>query len=330
MGINSGVNVGVNVEGNAGAKALDKKIDLSLKIKDFELKNPIITASGTYGYTNEFDVFCNVENIGAIATKGITLEPRLGNEGERIFETYGGMINRIGLENVGIQKFLDEKLPILKEKNIDFILNVAGNTPEDYIKLAQIAQENDIKAIELNVSCPNVKCGCIEFGVNKQALYELVAFVRKEYENCLIVKLSPNVTSAEDIATAAQSAGADAVSAINTVRGMGVKLDFANGKFKKTTVAGGLSGRAVKPVALSFIDRISKVIDIPIIGMGGIYSLEDILEFFAVGAKAVQIGTANFTYPNIAEKLVKDLEQFMGVNGFKTLDELQNKLKTSC
>lgn len=302
-------------------------VDLSVKIKDFKIKNPIITASGTYGYNNEFDVFCNVKKLGAVVTKGITLEPRLGNEGPRIFETNNGMINRIGLENIGIEAFLKEKLPVLHECNIDFILNIAGNTPEDYIKLAQIAQENDIKAIELNVSCPNVKCGCIEYGVNKQALYELVTMVRKNYDDCLIVKLSPNVTSAEAVAEAAQSAGADAVSAINTVRGLGVKLDFANGKFKKTAVAGGLSGKAVKPIALSFIDRISKVIDIPIIGMGGIDSLEDILEFFSVGAKALQIGTANFTHPEIAEKLVKDLENFMELNGFKTLDELQKALK---
>lgn len=302
-------------------------VDLSLKIKNFELKNPIITASGTYGYNNEFDVFCDVKKLGAVVTKGITLEPRLGNEGPRIFETQQGMINRIGLENVGIDAFLNEKLPVLKKCEIDFILNIAGNTPEDYIKLAQICQEKDIKAIELNVSCPNVKCGCIEFGVNKQALYELVTMVRSNYDKCLIVKLSPNVTSAEEIAEAAQSAGADAVSAINTVRALGVKLDLINGHFKKTIVAGGLSGQCIKPVALSFIDRISKVIDIPIIGLGGIYSLEDVLEFFAVGAKAVQIGTANFTHPNIAEKLVNDLEEFMEVNGFKTLEELQEKLR---
>ncbi len=304
-------------------------LDSTLKIKDFKLKNPIITASGTYGYNNEFNEFCDVKKLGAIVTKGITLEPRMGNEGERIFETYGGMINRIGLENVGIQAFLEKKLPVLRQNDINFILNVAGNTPEDYIELAKIAQKNDIKAIELNVSCPNVKCGCIEFGVNKQALYELVLMVRNHYENCLIVKLSPNVTSAEEIAEAAQSAGADAVSAINTVRGMGIKLEFTNGQFNKKTVAGGLSGRAVKPVALSFIDRISKVIDIPVIAIGGIYSFEDVLEFFSVGAKAVQVGTANFTHPDIAERLVDDLEKFMDINGFKTLLELQKKLLTS-
>lgn len=304
-------------------------IDLSLKIKDFKLQNPIITASGTYGYNNEFEVFCDVKKLGAVVTKGITVEPRLGNEGERIFETSGGMINRIGLENVGIDAFLSEKLPTLRKCGINFILNIAGNTPEDYIQLAKTAQDNDIKAIELNVSCPNVKCGCIEYGVNKQALYELVSMVRKNYEHCLIVKLSPNVTSAEEVAEAAQSAGADAVSAINTVRGMGVKLEFINGNFKKTTVAGGLSGKCIKPIAISFIDRISKVIDIPIIGMGGIHTLNDILEFFSVGAKAVQIGTANFTHPDIAEKLVNDLENFMIKHNFKNLGELQKNLTSS-
>lgn len=304
-----------------------KTLDLSLKIKDFKIKNPIITASGTYGYNNEFDAFCDVKKLGAIVTKGITVEPRVGNEGYRIFETEGGMINRIGLENIGIHEFLKDKLPVLKNNNIDFILNIAGSTPEDYIELAKIAQANDIKAIEVNVSCPNVKCGCIEYGVNKQALYELILMIRKHYDNCLIVKLSPNVTSPEDMATAAQNAGADAISAINTVRGMGIKLELNKDNFKKTSVAGGLSGKAIKPIALSFVDRISKVVDIPIIAMGGIHTLQDVLEFFSVGAKAVQIGTANFTHPETAEKLVKDLEKFMSEHNFSTLEELQKKLR---
>lgn len=302
-------------------------VDLSLKLNEFELDNPIITASGTYGYSNEFEVFCDVQKIGAVVTKGITKEPRLGNDGQRIFETSSGMINRIGLENVGIQTFLKEKLPILQEQGINYILNIAGSAIDDYVELAKIADKNKIKAIELNVSCPNVHSGCIEFGVNKDSLYKLVSKVRDSYNGCLIVKLSPNVTSPEEVALAAENADADAISAINTVRGMGVKLDFVNGQFKKTTVAGGLSGRAIKPVALSFVDRIHKVVDIPIIAMGGIYTLVDVLEFFSVGARAVQIGTANFTYPDVAQKLIIELEEFMRKHKFKTLDELQNKLK---
>ena len=302
-------------------------VDLSLKIKDFTLQNPIITASGTYGYNSEFEVFCDVKKLGAIVTKGITLEPRCGNDGQRIFETTGGMINRIGLENIGIEAFLADKLLELKQKNINFIMNVAGSTIDDYIKLAKKAQKVGIEAVELNVSCPNVEHGCMEFGTDKSLLYELVSRVRDEYGGCLIVKLSPNVTSAEDVALAAQKAGADAVSAINTLRGMGIKLNFSNGDFSKVIVKGGFSGKAIKPVALSFVDRINAVIDIPIIAIGGIYSLQDILEFFSVGAKAVQLGTANFTHPDIAEKLVCELEDFMVKNDFASLDVLQKKLK---
>ncbi len=302
-------------------------VDLSLKIKDFALENPIITASGTYGYNSEFEVFCDVSKIGAVVTKGITLEPRAGNEGHRIFETTSGMINRIGLENIGIDTFLAEKLPELRQKNINFILNIAGSTMDDYVQLAKKVQVAGIEAVELNVSCPNVEFGCMEFGTDKKLLYDLVSRVRAEYDGCLIVKLSPNVTSAEDVALAAQNAGADAVSAINTLRGMGVKLNYANGEFSKIIVKGGLSGKAIKPVALAFVERINAVIDIPIIAMGGIYSLQDMLEFFSVGARAVQLGTVNFTHPNMAEKLVVELEDFMTQNNFASLDMLQRKLK---
>lgn len=179
----------------------------------------------------------------------------------------------------------------------------------------------------MNVSCPNVKSGCLEFGTDDKVLHNLVSQVRDEFSGCLIVKLTPNVTSVEKIAVAAQSAGADAVSAINTLKGLSIKLSYVNGRFLKETVQGGLSGRAVKPVALSVVSRISKILDIPIIGIGGIYSLNDVFEFMAVGADAVQIGTANFTHPDISEKLVQDLQNFMETNGFQSLDELKEKLR---
>ena len=206
-------------------------------------------------------------------------------------------------------------------------MNLAGASIDEYVKLAQICEQNKIAAVELNVSCPNVKSGCLEFGTDDKVLHNLVSQVRDEFSGCLIVKLTPNVTSVEKIAVAAQSAGADAVSAINTVKGLGVKIHFVNGRFQKETVQGGLSGRAVKPIALGVINRISKVLDIPIIGIGGIYSLEDIFEFFAVGAEAVQIGTANFTHPDISERLIFELQDFMETNGFSTLDELKEKLR---
>ena len=286
------------------------------------LKNPIIAASGTYGYNFEYNVFNDVKKLGAIVTKGVTLEVRSGNQGERLFETYGGMINRIGLENIGIYEFLKNQ-----PKNLDYILNIAGACVEDYVTCAKICEENHIKAVELNVSCPNVKAGCMEFGTDENLLYDLIKRFKKEYSGYLIVKLTPNVTSAEKMAQAVQKAGANAISAINTVKGMGVKLNFENGRFSKSTVEGGLSGKCIKPVALSFVSRISKVVNIPIIGMGGIYSLNDVFEFLSVGASAVEVGTANFTQPDICSSLVDELEIFMQKNNFKTIESLCEALR---
>lgn len=301
--------------------------DMRVKFNGISFKNPIMTASGTYGYADEYDEFIDVANLGAIVTKAISLLPRGGNQHLRIAETKAGMINSIGLENVGIEKFLSDKLPILAKKNIDYIMNIAGATMEEYVELAKICDENDIKAIELNVSCPNVKSGCLEFGVDETSLYNLVKSVRDVYRGFLIVKLTPNVTSIETLGLAAQKAGADAVSAINTLKGMSVKLNIKAGKIVKEIVQGGYSGAGIKPVAISAVSRLYKVLDIPIIGIGGIETLNDVLEFFAVGAEAVQIGTANFTHPETAEKLVNELEEFIKINGFKDLDELKKELR---
>ena len=286
-------------------------VDLSVNKGKLKLKNPILTASGTFGYNFEYGRFVNVASLGAIVTKAISLEPRPGNDWQRICETYGGMINSIGLENVGIKKFIEEKLPFLIKGNVDFIVNLAGASIDEYVQLAQICEANNINAVELNVSCPNVKSGCLEFGTDETVLHNLVSQVREVYSGCLIVKLTPNVTSVEKIALAAQDAGADAVSAINTVKGLSVKIRYINGKFQKETVQGGLSGKAVKPIALGVVNRISQVLDIPIIGSGGIYSLDDVFEFLSVGADAVQIGTANFTHPDISERLIEELKDFM-------------------
>ena len=300
---------------------------MGIKIANFEMKNPIIAASGTFGYADEYEDFCDVSKIGAIATKGITLEPRGGNEGDRIFETNSGMINRIGLENIGIERFIDEKIPILKKKNITYILNAAGSTIDDYSKLAQIADKNGIEAVELNVSCPNVKSGCLEFGVDSNSLYELVLNVRKNYGGCLIVKLTPNVTSIENLALAGQNAGADAISAINTLKGLGIKIDFINGKFYKKEVQGGLSGKCIKPVALSMVKRIAAVTKLPIIGMGGISCLDDLFEFISAGADAFEVGTQNFTQCDVCNILADELENFIKTNGFKDFEDLKEKIK---
>lgn len=300
---------------------------MGIKIADFEMKNPIIAASGTFGYADEYEDFCDVSQIGAIATKGITLEPRLGNEGDRIFETDCGMINRIGLENIGIERFIEEKIPILKKKNITYILNAAGSTIEDYAQLASIANKAGIEAIELNVSCPNVKSGCLEFGVDSNSLYELVLKVRKNYDGCLLVKLTPNVTSIESLALAVEKAGADAISAINTLKGLGIKIDYINGKFYKKEVQGGLSGKCIKPVALAMVKRIRSVVKLPVIGMGGISRLSDLFEFISAGADAFEVGTHNFTQCDACVSLALELEEFMRENKFSTFEDLKMAIK---
>ena len=300
---------------------------LNVNLNGFELKNPIMTASGTYGYTNEYCEFIDVSNLGAIVTKAISLYPRVGNKHIRITETNAGMINSIGLENVGIDKFIEDKLPELKKNNIEYVMNVAGSTIDEYVQVAKKCNENNIKAIELNVSCPNVKSGCLEFGTDENSLYELVSSVRAVYSEFLVVKLTPNVTSIEKLGIAAEKAGANAISAINTLKGTSIKIELINGKFRKTLVQGGYSGIGIKPVAINAVSRLSKVVNIPIIGIGGIETLEDVLEFFAAGAEAVQIGTANFTHPETAEKLVKELEKYILENGFENLDKLKEELR---
>lgn len=302
-------------------------IDLSINLNGFKLQNPILSASGTYGYNSEFDEFCNVKRLGAVVTKAITLAPRDGNDWARIIETDAGMINSIGLENLGIEKFITEKIPVLNSKNINYIMNLAGSSKEEYIELAKIAEKAKIKAIELNVSCPNVKEGCIEFGSNEKALSDLISSIKYVYNGFIVTKLTPNVANIEELAQAAEKAGSNAITAINTIKGLGLNLTCLNGKFTKYSVQGGYSGKAIKPIALANVYRISKVVNIPIIGCGGIYSVNDILEFFAVGADAVEIGTANFTHPDICEKLIDGLTEFMGKNNFRTVKELKKELR---
>lgn len=302
--------------------------DLSINLNGFKLKNPIMTASGTFGYCDEFEDFLDVSKLGAIVTKAITINPKKGNEGERIFETQKGMINRIGLENVGIKEFIDKKLPVLKEKNINFIMNLAGSSFEDYIETAKIAQNAKIEAIEVNVSCPNVKSGCLEFGTTPESLSKLTESIRKVYKGFLIIKLTPNVSDIESLALAAQNSGADCISAINTIKGLGIKIEITpDKKFKKTFVQGGLSGRCIKPVALSMVKRIKSMVKIPIIGIGGIATLDDVLEFLTAGADAVQIGTENFTHPDICEKLISELNHLLDELNIADIEELKRKLR---
>lgn len=301
--------------------------DLSVNLNGLVLKNPILTASGTYGYADEYNDFISVNNLGSIVTKAISLEPRSGNKGRRIMETDAGMINSIGLENMGINAFLENVLPKLDEDRIPYIVNIAGATFDEYIELARICDNNRIRAIELNLSCPNVHAGCLEFGTDEGSLYNLVNAVRNVYYGKIIAKLTPNVTDISKIAIAAQNAGADIISAINTVKAAGIKLSYINGKFRQDRINGGLSGKGIKPIALRAISTIKSNVNIPIIGMGGISSLNDILEFIAAGADAFQIGTANFTHPTVAEDLVNELNDFIVNNGLGSYEELKNKIR---
>jgi dihydroorotate dehydrogenase (NAD+) catalytic subunit len=301
-------------------------VDLSVKIGSLILDYPVIAASGTFGYANEYEDFINLSGIGAVITKGITLEPRSGNPQPRIKEVLNGMINSIGLENIGIYRFIQEKIPILEKNKINYILNIAGESIEEYRELGIICQENNIKALELNLSCPNLDKGCLEFGKDEGTVLRLVSGVREVFKGTLIIKLGSNVSFPERIAKTAQDSGADAISAINTVKAMSVSVNdnYKGYKFVK----GGMSGICIKPIALNYIFEIKKHITIPIIGMGGIYSLNDTLEFFAVGADALQVGTANFTHPNLIEKLVFDLKNFMVKHDYTNLNRLMFDLRT--
>lgn len=298
--------------------------DQSVKIGTLVLKNPIITASGTFGYNTEYENYMDLTKIGAIVTKGISLVPWPGNPQPRIKELPNGLINSIGLENVGIHEFVEKKLPVLIEKNINFIVNIVGKSFEEYKKMAEICLENKIKAIEINLSCPNVEKGCLEFGRDEDSIYRLVSGVREVFPETIIVKLGTNVSFPEKIVSAIQKAGADAISAINTVKAMHVSINDNYKGFK--FIKGGMSGKCIKPIALNFIYEIRQHTDLPIIGMGGINSLNDVLEFLAVGADAIQIGTGTFTQPDISEKIAEELMIIMEKHNYKSIVEMKSSL----
>lgn len=304
----------------------NKKIDLKINLAGLELKNPIIAASGTYGYGSEYAPFVKPSEFGAIITKTITLMPRPGNAPPRICETSGGMLNSIGLANVGIDAFINEKLDKLAEANTVVIANIAGNTPAEYVTLARkLNKLSPIAAIELNISCPNVKHGGITFGTDSETAGNLVRAVRKAYQGVLIVKLSPNVTDIALIAKAAESAGADALSLINTLYGMAVNI-----KTRKPVlgnITGGLSGPAIKPVALYHLYKTYRAVNIPLIGLGGVSNAGDAIEFMLTGARAVQIGTANFSNPQTVSEIRQGMIEYCSQNNVKSIDTIIGKLQ---
>lgn len=296
-------------------------VNTAIQIGGITLKNPVMTASGTYGYGLEYSDFIDLSKLGGIVVKGTTLNPRQGNPYPRMAETPSGMLNAVGLQNKGVEYFCSEIYPSIKDIDTHMIVNVSGSTVEDYMATAErIAELDKIPAIELNISCPNVKEGGMAFGVTCAGAAEVVRAVRKVYPKTLIVKLSPNVTDITEIARAVEAEGADSISMINTLLGMAI--DMKSRKPILSTVTGGLSGPAVKPVALRMVWQTAKVVSIPIIGMGGISSCEDAIEFLLAGASAVQVGTYNFVDPTITTKIASGIEDYLVQNNMTDVSEL--------
>ncbi len=301
-------------------------VDTSVKIAGLSLKNPVLTASGTFGYGSEFCDFMELSRIGGIIVKCTTIRPRQGNPYPRMAETPSGMLNAVGLQNKGVDYFVDHIYPVIKDYDTNIIVNVAGSTVDDYVAAAERMNElESVPAIELNISCPNVKAGGMAFGTSPEAAQEVVAAVRRVYKNTLIVKLSPNVTSITDIALAVESAGADSVSLINTL--MGMAIDAERRKPLLSTITGGLSGPCVKPVALRMVWQVAKAVKIPVIGLGGISNAADAVEFLLAGATAIQIGTANFIDPAISAKVASGIEDYLIRHGFSSVKELVGALE---
>ena len=300
--------------------------DLSVKLGKLGMKNPVMTASGTFGYGIEFADFVPLDQIGGIIVKGTTLVPREGNDYPRMAETAQGMLNCVGLQNKGVDYFCEHIYPHIKDIDTNMIVNVSGSSPDDYAECAaRIDALDNIPAIELNISCPTVKDGGMAFGVTCEGAASVVRAVRKRYNKTLIVKLSPNVTSIADIARSVEAEGADSVSLINTLMGMAIDIERRQPLLSIST--GGLSGPAVKPVALRMVWQVAKAVNIPVIGLGGISSATDAIEFLMAGASAIEIGTANFLDPAITVKVRDGINQWLDDHGCHSVQEIVGSLK---
>lgn len=307
-------------------KSHDRQGKFAVEIGKLKLKNPVMTASGTFGYGEEYAPYVDLNRLGAIIVKGLSLKPRPGNPGPRIMETAAGMLNAIGLQNVGVKNFIRDKLPYLRQFDTAIIANVYGETFEDYLRVSEIlTAAGGVHALEINVSCPNVKKGGIAFGADPDMVAEVTAGVKGVTDLPVIVKLSPNVTDITVMAKAAENAGADAVSLINTVTGMSVNIEKRIPHLKNVT--GGLSGPAIKPIALRMVWQAASQVRIPVIGVGGIMSAADALEFFIVGARAIQVGTANFVDPRATMNIIEGIEAYMKRHRIVDMDTLVGSLR---
>ena len=295
-------------------------MNTSVKIAGVEFKNPVMTGSGTFGSGMEYSEFVDLNKLGAVVTKGVANVPWPGNPTPRIAEVYGGMLNAIGLQNPGIDVFMERDIPFLQQYDTKVIVNVCGKSIADYVEVVEKLADKPVDMLEINVSCPNVKEGAIAFGQKKEALEEITAEIKKHAKQPIIMKLSPNVTDIGEMAKAAEAAGADAISLINTLTGM--KIDIHRRKFALANKTGGMSGPAIKPIAVRMVYQAAHAVNIPIIGMGGICNGEDAIEFMMAGATAVSVGAANFFDPYSTEKVIAGIEEYMTKYGVEDINEL--------
>ena len=294
---------------------------IAVHLGRLKLKNPVMTASGTFGYGEEYADYVDLNRLGAVVVKGLSLKPRLGNPPPRIMETTGGMLNAVGLQNIGVDAFIEEKLPFLRKYDVAVIANIYGETYDEYKKVAKkLSAAKGVHALELNISCPNVKKGGVSFGSDPKVAARVTQAVKEEASLPVIVKLTPNVTDIAVIAQAVEKAGADAISLINTLTGMAVDLKTRKPYLRNIT--GGLSGPAIKPVALRMVWEVVKKVSVPVIGIGGIMTAEDALEFLILGAKAVQIGTANFINPHATMEVIEGIKDYLTANKIKDVNEI--------
>jgi len=299
---------------------MNKRPDMSVTIAGVTFKNPVMTASGTFGSGMEYGQFVDLNRLGAVVTKGVSAVPWAGNPTPRVAEVYGGMLNAIGLQNPGIDVFIERDLAFLKDYDTRVIVNVCGKTEEEYLEVVRRLQDQPVDMLEINVSCPNVKEGAIAFGQNPEALYEITRKIKAEAAQPVIMKLTPNVTDITVTARAAQDGGADAISLINTITGM--KIDIEKQTFVLANKTGGLSGPAIKPVAVRMVYQAAQAVTIPVIGMGGIASAEDAIEFMLAGASAVAAGAMNFHNPYLTEQLVSGIEEYLVRHGIGAVRDL--------
>lgn len=295
--------------------------DLRVNLCGFELKNPIIMASGTFGFGKEYGEIYDISLLGGISSKGLTLIAKPGNEGMRVHETPSGMMNSVGLENPGVQGFIDRELDDFSKIDTCRIVNLGGGCEDDYVEGARLLDDKDFDIVELNISCPNVKHGGMAFGIKSEVAREVIRSVRKATKKPLIVKLSPNAEDIVEMAKVCQEEGADGISLVNTFKAMAIDIHKRRPVFNNVTA--GLSGPAIKPIALRMVYEVCQAVTIPVVGMGGIMTAEDVIEFIMAGATCIQIGTANFTNPRIGQDIIADLNRFMDENGIKSLDEIR-------